>query len=123
MQHRARAGSESEAQLAALGAARMGQGQRGWGTGSADGAGAALRSRPITSDPGLPPAGGSATAQPPPAPAHESPTAEQKLLQHKRIQKKKPISLPPNSRYCDKDVNLNHRLLSLFHLLLCHHVF
>lgn len=59
--------------------------QRGWGRGSA-----ALTSPAAgaLADPGLPPGGGSATAQPPPAPAHESPTAEQNLLQHKRIKKK-----------------------------------
>lgn len=82
-------------------------------------------------DPRLPPGGGSATAQSRPGPGLTRQTPELQLRKPAQAQKtpnlnwkkknwgEKANSLPSDSLYCDKDVNLNHKLLSLFHQLLC----
>lgn len=93
---------------------------------SADGAGAALRSRHPRR--ARSPIRGCPLVAAPPQRSHRqlpltSPQQPSKTCSSTKELRKNPISLPPYSRYCDKDVNLNHRLLSLFHLLLCHHVF
>lgn len=94
---------------------------------------AAVTSQPAgaVADPRLPPGGGSATAQSRPGPGLTRQTPELQLRKPAQAQKtpnlnwkkknwgEKANSLPSDSLYCDKDVNLNHKLLSLFHQLLC----
>lgn len=95
---------------------------RGWSP-------AAVTSRPAGAvpDPALPPGGGSATVQGAPRPGRTGRTGGwtgktgpgQKQPGLNWQSGEKPISLPPYCPQYDEHVNLSHKLLPPFHLLLC----